>query len=166
MLTSHELFGFMSPQLALRILEHAREQNKELYRTALAAVAEARKLRPAFFERRPRDVRHAEMTAMLSRPRLELVAANLLRDWLMKQKTTMLADFLDKLGIVHKDGAVENLPATVEDANLQAAVDLLLTKYPPEEISVYLNAFYTMNDVRWPNLETMLKQDPRLQFAG
>jgi hypothetical protein len=166
MLSSHELFGFMSPQLALRILEHAREQNKELYRAALAAVAEARKLRPAFFERRPRDARHAEMTATLSRPRLELVAANLLREWLMKQETPMLADFLDKLAIPHKDGAVENLPAAVQDANLQAAVDLLLSKYPAEEVSVYLNAFYTMNDVRWPNLETMLQQDPRLQFAG
>jgi hypothetical protein len=29
-----------------------------------------------------------------------------------------------------------------------------------------LNAFYTMNDVRWPNLERMLKEDPRLQFGG
>jgi hypothetical protein len=84
----------------------------------------------------------------------------------MKQETPMLADFLDKLAIPHKDGAVENLPATVEDANLKAAVDLLLSKYPAEEVIVYLNAFYTMNDVRWPNLETMLKQDPRLQFAG
>ena len=166
MLTSHELFGFMSPALALRILEHAHEKNRELYRATLAAVAEARKLRPAFFERRPRAARHAEMTAMLSRPRLELAAANLLREWLMKQETPMLADFLDKLGIAHKDGVVENLPATVEDANLKAAADLLLSKYPPEEVSVYLNAFYTMNDVRWPNLEAMLKEDPRLQFGG
>ena len=166
MLTSHELFGFMSPPLALRILEHAHEKNKELYRATLAAVAEARKLRPAFFERRPRAARHVEMTAMLSRPRLELAAANLLREWLMKQETPMLADFLDKLAIAHKDGVVENLPATVEDANLKAAADLLLSKYPAEEVSVYLNAFYTMNDVRWPNLEAMLKEDPRLQFGG
>ena len=78
----------------------------------------------------------------------------------------MLADFLDKLRIAHKEGAVDNLPATVEDASLQAAADLLLSKYPAEEVSVYLNAFYTMNDVRWPNLETMLKEDPRLQFGG
>jgi len=156
----------MSPALALRILEHAHENNKEVYRAALAAVAEARKLRPAFFERRPRAARHVEMTAMLARPRLELAAANLVRDWLMKEKTPMLADFLDKMGIAHKEGAVDNLPAAVEDAQLKAAVDLLLSKYPAEEVSVYLNAFYTMNDVRWPNLEGMLKEDPRLQFGG
>ncbi|MGA2555170.1 MAG: hypothetical protein ABSG04_02735 [Verrucomicrobiota bacterium] len=166
MLSSHELFGFMSPPLAAHILEHAHESNKDLYRAAMGAVAEARKLRPAFFERRPRATRHTEMTVTLSRPRLELMAANLLRDWLMKEKKAMLADFLDKLAIAHKEGAVDNLPAAVEDANLKEAIDLLLSKYPAEEVAVYLNAFYTMNDVRWPNLEAMLKDDPRLQFGG
>jgi len=54
----------------------------------------------------------------------------------------------------------------VEDAKLTAAVDNLLSKFPAEEVSVYLNAFYTMNEIHWPNLEVMLKNDPRLQFGG
>jgi hypothetical protein len=166
MLTSHEMFGFMTPALAVRILEYTHDNNKELYRTALLSVAEAKKLRPTFFERTPRSTRHAEMATMLSRPRLELVAANLLREWLMKDRTAMLGDFLDSLAIPHKDGAVDDLPPSVEDARLTAAVDGLLGKYPAEEVVVYLNAFYTMNDVRWPNLESMLKTEPRLQFAG
>jgi len=156
----------MSPALAVRIIEFSHEGNKDLYRTVLATVAQARKLRPAFFERTPRPARHAAMAAALARPRLELMAANLLRDWLMKSQTAMLADFLDAMGIAHKDGAVDELPATVEEAKLQAAVEKLLAKYPAEEVAVYLNAFYTMNDVRWPNLETMLKTDSRLQFGG
>jgi len=49
---------------------------------------------------------------------------------------------------------------------LKAAVDLILGKYPAEEVAVYLNAFYSMNDVRWPNLEVMLQNEPRLQFGG
>ena len=156
----------MSPALAARIIEFAHEDNKELYRTVLATVAESRKLRPAFFERTPRPARHATMAATLSKPRLELMAANLLRDWLMKSQIPMLADFLDALSIAHKDGAVDELPATVEEPKLQAAVEKILAKYPAEEVAVYLNAFYTMNDVRWPNLEAMLKSEPRLQFGG
>jgi hypothetical protein len=166
MLTSHELFGFMSPALGARIIEFAHNDNKDLYRSAIQAVAECKKVRPTFLERTPRAARHADMAVMLSRPRLEFIAANLLREWLMKQQTAMLAGFLDALGIAHKDGAVDDLPATVEDAKLTAAVDGLLAKYPPEEVSVYLNAFYTMNEVHWPNLESMLKSDPRLQFGG
>jgi hypothetical protein len=49
---------------------------------------------------------------------------------------------------------------------LTAAVENLLAKYPAEEVAVYLNAFYTMNEVRWPNLESMLKIEPRLQFGS
>ena len=59
MLTSHELFGFMSPTLALEILTFAYETDKPLYRATLNAVAEARKLRPVFLERQPRPQRHA-----------------------------------------------------------------------------------------------------------
>jgi hypothetical protein len=166
MLTSHELFGFMSPALAVRIIEFAHDNNKELYRNALAAVAESRKLRPTFLERSPRATRHAGMAEALARPRLELVSANLLREWLMKSKAAMLSDFLDALAIPHKEGAVDDLPATVEDDKLRAAVDKILAGYPVEEAAIYLHAFYTMNDVRWPNLEAMLKSEPRLQFGG
>jgi hypothetical protein len=166
MLSSHELFGFMSPALSGQIIESAHDENKELYHTALAAVAESKKLRPQFFERTPRASRHKEMAAVLSRPRLELISANLLREWLMRKQTAMLTAFMDSMGIPHKDGAVDDLPATMEDAKLSAAVETLLSKFPAEEVAVYLNAFYTMNDVRWPNLETMLKTEPRLQFGG
>jgi hypothetical protein len=166
MLTSHELFGFMSPPLAVKIVEFAHDNNKELYRNALATVAQMRNLRPAFFERTPRPQRHATMAGMLAKPRLEMLSANLLREWLMKDRTSMLADFMNALGIPHKDGAVDDLPAGVEEPKLQAAIETLLLKYPPEEVAVYLNAFYTMNDVRWPNLEVMLKNDSRLQFGG
>jgi len=166
MLTSHELFGFMSPALAVRILEYTHDNNKDLYRSTMTAVAEARKLRPAFLERTPRATRHAGMVSVLARPRLELIAANVLREWLMKQQVPMLSDFLNALAIPHKEGAVDDLPATVDDEKLRAAVDGLLVKYPPEEIAIYLNAFYTMNDVHWPCLESILKTDPRLQFGA
>jgi hypothetical protein len=61
---------------------------------------------------------------------------------------------------------VDDLPVTVEDAKLHAAIEKLLSKYPPEEVAVYLHAFYTMNQAQWPNLEAILKTDKRLQFGG
>lgn len=166
MLTAHELFGFMSPALSAQILDTAYESDKENYRLAIAAVAESRKLRPAFFERKPRTERHAEMATMLAKPRLDAAASTLIRVWLMKKHTQMLIDFLDALGIAHKEGVVDDLPATVEDAKLKEAIEKLLAKYPREEVSVYVNAFYSMNDVSWLNLKTLLESDPRLQFGG
>ena len=142
------------------------ESDKPLYRTVLAAVAEARKVRPVFLERQPRAQRHATMLATLSKPSLELVTASLLRTWLLKQHKELLIDFLDKLAIPHKEGVVEDLPPTMDDAKLREAVDAVLAKDRPEVVAVYLNAFNEMNEVEWPNLKTMLEADTRLQLGG
>jgi hypothetical protein len=165
MLTSHELLGFMSPKLALEILTYTFETDKAVYRATLGAVAEARKVRPVFLERQPKSQRHESMLATLARPALEMVTGNLIRGWLLKKYKDMLCDFLDALGIAHKDGVVEDLPATVEDAKLTAAVDALLGKYPREVVAVYLNAFQEMNEVQWPNLKGLLETDKRLELG-
>jgi hypothetical protein len=164
MLTSHELFGFMSPALSQEILEHTFADDKDMYRATLAAIAQAGKVRPVFLERQPRAQRHPSMIAALSRPGLDLIASNLLRSWLLKKHSAVLIDYLDALGVPHKNGVVENLPDTVEDAKLNAAIDGLLAKHPREVVTVYLHAFNSMNDTRWANLDAMLKNDARLQF--
>jgi len=156
----------MSPALALEILNYAYESDKPLYRAALSSVAEARKLRPVFLERQPRAERHSAMLQTLTRPSLDLVTGNLIRAWLLKKYNSMLCDFLDALGITHKEGVVEDLPSSMDDAKLQSAVDALLLKYPPEAVAVYLNAFSDMNEVNWPGLKTILESDKRLQLGG
>lgn len=165
-MTSHEILGFMSPALSQQLLEDLFAVNKQLYKTALAAAASARKVRPQFLERQPRSERDKVIISVLSRPSLEDVAGNLLRGWLIKQHTPLLCDFLDGLGIPHDKGVVENLPDSADDAKLQATVESLLAKHPHEVVAVYLLAFNQMNDTRWGNLDTLLQNDKRLQLGG
>jgi hypothetical protein len=164
-MTYHELFGFMSPELSKQILDETYANDKPLYKLTLAAVADAKKLRPAFYEKKPRVERDADMLSMLSRPRLEETGANLLRGWLMKTQKALLVDFLDALGLKHKDGVVDDFPPTLDDPTLKKAVDAMLAKHPREIVIVYLNAFGNMNEAGWPNLNEMLEKDERLQLA-
>jgi hypothetical protein len=166
MLKSYELLGFMSPALANEILTFAFESEKPTYRAVLQAVAEARKLRPVFLERQAKTERHATMLLTLSRPTLDVAAGTLLRTWLVKKHTAMLVDFLDALGIANENGVVEDLPKSVDDAKLKAAIDTLLAKHPPEAAAVYLNAFNGMNEANWPNLQALLDSDARLQLGA
>jgi hypothetical protein len=166
MLTSHELFGFMSPNLANEILNFAYETDKPTYKSTLNAVAQARHVRPVFLERQPRPQRQAAMIATLSKPALEEVAGGLIRVWLVKKYKTMLADFMDALEIKNEGGVVDDLPAAIDDAKLKPAIDTLLAKYPPEAVAVYLHAFNDMNEANWPNLKTMLESDARLQLGA
>lgn len=165
MLKCYELLGFASPALSQEIIEFTFASDKPLYRTVLAAVAEANRVRPAFLEKKPRVQRHTEMIAALSRPRMEEAAANLLRGWLLKAHVDMLSEFLDTLGIAHEKGVVADFPKTVEDARLQEAVEKLLAKYPAEKVIVYLNTVKATGGAEWENLETRLREDPRLQLG-
>jgi hypothetical protein len=166
MLTSHELFGFMSPALANEILSFTFESDKPAYKATLAAVAQAKHVRPVFLERQPRDARHASMLTALSKPNLEAAAGSLLRVWLVKKQSAMLVDFLNALGLPHENGAVDDLPAAMDDAKLKAAIETLLGKYPHEAVAVYLNAFNEMNTANWANLQTALESDSRLQLGN
>lgn len=166
MLTSHELFGFMSPALAAEILGFAFESEKPAYRAALGAVAQVRHLRPVFLERQSRAQRDAMILASLTRPNLEAAAAALIRTWLVKKHAALLEDFLNALDIKNEKGVVDSLPEKVDDARLKAAVDGLLAKHPPEVVIVYLNAFNEMNEAGWENLRTLLQSEPRLQLGA
>jgi hypothetical protein len=166
MLTSHELFGFMSSALANEIVAFAHESDKPTYKATLAAVAQARHVRPVFLERQPRPQQHAEMIQSLSRPALEAAAGGLIRAWLVNKHKAMLVDFLNALGIANKDGVVDDLPKEMDDAKLKSAVETLLGKYPPEAVAVYLNAFNDMNEAHWANLKTLLESDARLQLGA
>jgi len=54
----------------------------------------------------------------------------------------------------------------MDDAKLKSAVDILLGKYPPEAVAVYLNAFNDMNEANWANLKALLEGDSRLQLGA
>jgi hypothetical protein len=166
MLTSHELFGFMSPALANEILSFTFETDKPAYKATLAAVAQAKHVRTVFLERQPRDARHASMLTALSKPNLEAAAGALLRVWLVKKQSAMLIDFLNALGLPHENGAVDDLPAAMDDAKLKPAIETLLGKYPHEAVAVYLNAFNEMNTANWANLQATLESDTRLQLGN
>lgn len=164
-MTISQLFAGMSPSLANEILDVMFNTQKELYKSTMAAVAQVTKVRPVFLERLARPERHVKMQAGLGRSDMSATAANILTTWLVKTQSPLLCDFLDALKIKHEQGVVEELPQTMDDDSLLNALEVVLTKYPHEIVSVYLHAFDIMNDTRWPSLETLLEADPRLRLG-
>jgi hypothetical protein len=161
-----EIFARLSPTLASQVLTYLQESDKPAYRMAIQALAAQRKLRPIFVERKPRPERHAWMQAALGRPSGEQIAANFLQLWLMGAQSAMLCDFLDSLGIAHEEnGAIDELPTCPQTPQLQAAVDALIAKHPPEAVAVYLHCFQAMDIAGWPALREILDHDERLRLG-
>jgi hypothetical protein len=163
-MTADQLFAAMPNELAVEIIEFAASADKPLYKAVIEAVAQSRKVRAVFLERHPRSERHNLINASLARPALRPAADNLIRTWLLKKQSALLADFLDGLTIRHENGVVEDLPASVDDAVLHNAIERLLNKYPRPAVAIYLHAFNSMNDVGWSNLDALLKNDSRLSL--
>ena len=163
-MTSSDLFARMPAALATDILVFNHDNERRLYKAAIDAVAQARRVRPVFIERQPRADQHALMVASLGRPAFAVAADTLLRNWLLKKHSSILTGFLDALGIPHEKGVVGDLPKTVEDTALRSAVDTLLGRHPHDVVAVYLIAFNSMNGENWTNLDELLKTDPRLQL--
>ena len=94
----------MSPALAGDVIEFSHLHDRKLYKAALEAVAQARKVRAVFLERQPRPERLETLISALSRPALSMASDTLLRNWLLKQHAALLCDFLNALGIAHENG--------------------------------------------------------------
>jgi hypothetical protein len=166
MLAAHEMFAFMSPDLAREIVDQLHTGERDAYRSTLHAVAAFRKVRPFYLERKPRVEQHLAIVESLSRPKLELNAIATLQTWLMKSQSAMLTDFLNALEIKHENGAVDDLPPTMDDEKLTAAIEGILAKYPAEKVALYLRAFHDLSKANWPTLGKLLESDPRLQLGG
>lgn len=163
-MSPHELFAAMPKERGVEILDFFFANDKDLYKATLAAAAQIRKVRPVFLERKPRAERNAFIAAALGSPALEANAANLLSAWLVKTQSALLADFLDALKVKHEKGVVENLPPTVDDASVDAALEMLLVKYPQDLVAIYLHAFNHLNAPGWENLILHVETDPRLSL--
>ncbi len=164
-MNSSEIFQHLSPATAEQVFTFLQETEKPTYKVAIQTLAAQRKLRPVFVERKPRAERHAWLQAALARPQGEQIAANLLQMWLMGAQSPMLCDFLDTLGIEHDEhGGIENLPPCPPADKLEAAIDALLAKYPPENVATYLQCFQSMDIAGWPELAARLERDERLRL--
>ncbi len=164
---SHEIFQHLSPALAAEIFSYLQTEQKPVLKAAIQGLADQRRLRAVFVERKPPNERFAWLQNALSRKVSDTLAAHLLQAWLLGAQKPMLCDFLDSVGIKRDaDGTVENLPGSPPKDELVKAVDQLLAKYPPEAVAVYLHAFHDMDsEVSWPPLGEILEEDKRLQLA-
>jgi hypothetical protein len=163
---SHEIFQRISPELAAEILGFLHGADKAIYKGIVQGLANQRRLRPVFIERKPRDERNSWIKAALGRPLGDALAGHAIQAWLLGAHKEMLCDFLDSLGIAHDaDGTVDVIPPAPAKEELAAAVDTLLTKYPAETVAVYLHVFRDMDSaVQWPPLDEILAENTRLQF--
>jgi hypothetical protein len=161
---THLLWPTLPAPLALEILLSVQKTNKKLYRTAVEVMAPRMGVRVPTLLETPKVERHSAWIAILARPEMEVLSFNILSTWLIETQRPMLCAWLDALGIEHADnGCADTFPPQPDAAKLKKGVDILLEKFDPVIVGVYLRSFNQIDETQWPALDEILHNEPRLQ---
>ena len=163
---AYQIFQAISPDLGQEIFQTLREEHKDVYKSVLISLAQQKKLRPVFVQRKPASQQIAWLYQTAKLRIADGVTEHLLQLWLLKSKKEMLVAFLDVLEIEHDDeGTVDDLPEELDAAKLKAAVDKLLSDFPAETVTLYLEVFQLQQPGGWQEITSQLESDDRL-FLG
>lgn len=164
---SYEIYSAIDPSVVNSMLDWFRDNDRNVYKTAVATLAQSRKLRPVFVQKKPLPDQYAWIRKTLQLKSSETIGEHLMQAWLMAGNQNMLAAYCDAMGIEHdgKGSVTGALPDELDAAKLDAAVDSLVEKFDPVLVSVYLRFFNLQKPGGWPALEAKLESDERLKLG-
>lgn len=126
----------------------ADEQSTEQQIEAVAALAAHMKFRAKSVVGLPID-KKAKYLATLPNVS-ETVAARALVNYHLERQRPMMGAFLDSLGITHQDGLIsEENVSKPEVEQLRTAAADLSTKFPQEDVSLYLSTLVSQDPDTW-----------------
>ena len=162
-----EVYQQVDPALVTEMFLWIRDNERQLYKSAVASLTAARKLRPVFVEKKPVPEQIAWLHKTLKLRTSDTLGEHLFQAYFMKGQKDLLIAFCDGMGIEHDgEGSVEgSLPDTLDDDKLKATVDALLEAHDPKLVTLYLRIFNLQTPDGWDNLGKMLEEDERLTLA-
>jgi hypothetical protein len=147
----------MTPGEAEAFLTELRQEAPGVSQMALAAAAGAFKLRPAFLKRQSPAKQADWMRKALGRGTMASVAEEILAEYFLGHRKSLLIEWLDAIGLEHEEGVLkDSAPAAPERARLEQAVEKFAGGETPERRRLLLSAFAAQSAIDWPDLEALI----------
>ncbi|MEM6821885.1 MAG: hypothetical protein AAF558_08110 [Verrucomicrobiota bacterium] len=141
------------------ILETSYLHDKALYRRLNQEMAKGLRKRPKQLLELPRKERHQGYQPLLAMPIYAILTQNLCINWLGKNRTSLLVDFLDALGISHDgNGCAEQFPGEVKDSALKKAMTSVVKKHGENAAIFYLRIFPDISGIDWDSYDKVLEE--------
>jgi len=164
---AYQIYQAADSSLITDLFKWLREEERDLYKNAVASLAADRKLRPVFIQKKSLPDQFAWLHKTLKLKSTDMMGEHLFQLWFMKGQEELLVTFCDAMGIEHDGkGAVESeLPAELDADKLKGAVDALLEKFDPKLVTAYLRVFNLQREGGWEAITQILESDERLKLA-
>ena len=149
------------------MLDWFRTHDRNVYKSAVASLAEKRKLRPVFVEKKTMTEQYAWIHKTLKINACNMIGEHLMQAYLMAGQQSLLGMFCDGMGIPHdgKGSVVGELPKKLDAERLNLTIDRLIEIFDPKLLTLYLRCFNLQVANGWPELSEKLASDPRLVLA-
>ncbi|MFD2159978.1 hypothetical protein ACFSW8_13805 [Rubritalea tangerina] len=167
-MNAYEIYQNIKPSIIVDLFQWMRNEERELYKTTVATLANDRKLRPVFIQKKPVADQIAWMHKTLKLKSCDMVGEHLFQVYFMQGQQDLLVSFCDAMDIEHDGkGSVDgDLPETLDADKLKAAVDTLVEKFDPQLVSLYLRVFNLQTENGWDSLTELIASDDRLALSA
>lgn len=164
---SYELYSAVAPAIVTDMLDWFRANDRNMYRSVVTTLAENRKLRPVFIDKKSMVEQYAWIHKTLKLKACNTVGEHVLQAYLMSAQQSLLAMFCDGMGIPHdgKGAVIGNLPKKLDEERLSSTLERLVDVFEPRLLTLYLHCFNMQVDGGWSELNAKLESDARLVLA-
>jgi hypothetical protein len=159
-----EIYQKIDPSPISDMFLWIRENDRQLYKSAIASLTASRNLRPVFVEKKPVTEQIIWLHKTLKLKTSDTIGEHLFQVYFMKGQQELLIGFCDGMGIEHDgEGSVEGaLPDALDDEKLKSTIDSLIEAHDPKLVTLYLRVFNLQTQNGWANLVKTLESDERL----
>jgi len=154
---SYQVFAGLGSQHAEQVLTRLAEKSPAMFVQALAAASAALKARPIYLQRQPFAKRAEAVRRTLSRVATNAIADEVLAVYFLECRKELLIEWLDLLGVKHKDGTLEaDSPPPPSEKKLRGAFESFRAAGDDPDRELLLRAFAAQDAVEWPVLDALL----------
>jgi hypothetical protein len=164
---AHQIYQAADPALITDLFTWLRNEEKDLYKNTVTSLAQDRKLRPVFIQKKSLPDQYKWLHKTLKLKSTDMMGEHLFQLFFMKGNEELLVTFCDAMGIEHDGkGSVESeLPKELDAAKAKGAVDALLAKFDTNLVTAYLYVFNLQTEGGWDSITALLESDDRLKLA-
>ncbi len=154
---AYQIFASMPPERASGLFSALREKAPLAFHQALAVASAALKARPVWLAKQPFEKQAEAARRALSRVTTNLAAEEMLATYFLECQRELLVEWLDALGIAHKDGSLEeDRPRPPPSDVLRKAVQTFRGAEGDWNRELLLQAFAAQEAIDWPELDELL----------
>jgi hypothetical protein len=154
---AYQIFAAIDPDHSEAVLREIAKEAPAMFTQGVYAAAAAFRSRPQFLAKQPFAKRASMVRRALARVAANPVAEEMLATYFLECKKDVLIEWLDAIGLEHKEGMLEaDAPEEPDADKLKSTVAQFRAGDDEPDRLLLLRAFAAQSAIEWPALDELI----------